>query len=307
MHLKYRPRTLDQLFGNDELKRVIPTLNLHRPILIEGFFGSGKTSLAYILAGMFGADEYNIKDINCVHFSKIDDMRSELDSLTKSSIFGKKRVLILDEIHELSEKSLKVILKPLEDEKLLKDVLIIGCTTEVGSISKILLSRFTILRVRPLTVTESKQLLDYVCSKEGIRLDKAFKQLLVEKAEGVARILLKNIALVRGAASIEEAKYLLELSFLDDMDSDVLTLYKALQVADWGVIRGMLSTLLKQKSPNMVKVGLQNLIGGRLLSDYMKEVEGDRLISLYSILDGAYKIPEKASLIVALHKFMKGR
>jgi len=307
MHIKYRPPTLEQLFGNDELKKVIPTLNLHRPILIGGVYGSGKTSVAYIIANLFGADEYNIKDINCVHFSKIDDMRSELDSLTKSSIFGKKRVLILDEIHELSEKSLKVILKPLEEEKLLKDVLIIGCTTEVNSINKILLSRFTILRVRPLTVMESKQLLDYVCEKEGIRLDKVFKQLLIEKAEGIARILLKNIALVRGAKTIEEARYLLELSFLEEVDEDVLTLYKALQVADWRVIKGLLSTLLKKRSPNTVKVGLQNLIGGRLLSDYMKEVEGDRLINLYSILDGAYGIPEKASLIVALHKFIKGR
>ena len=280
MHLKYRPRTLEQVFGNEELKRVIPTLNLHRPILLEGSYGSGKTSIAYIIAGMFGADEYNIKDINCVHFSKIDDMRSELDSLTKSSIFGKKRVLILDEIHELSDKSLKVILKPLEDEKLLKDVLIIGCTTEIQGISKILLSRFTILRVRPLTITESKQLLDYVCEKEGIRLDKAFKQLLVEKAEGIARILLKNIVLAKSTTSIDELKYLLELSVLDEVDEDVLTLYKALQISDWRVIKGLLSTLLKKKSPNTIKVGIQNLIGGRLLSDYMKANEGDRLINL---------------------------
>jgi len=301
-HLKYRPKTLETLFGNAEIKRVIPTLNLSRPILIEGPFGSGKTSVAHIIASMFGAEEFNILDVNCEHYSKVDDMRAELDNLKKSSIFGTKKVLILDEIHGLSDKSLKVILKPLEDEKLLQDVLIIGCTTEINKISAILLSRFTILKVRPLDTNESKQLLDYVCEQEGIVLQKWAKQLLIAKAEGIPRILLKNLVLVKNTPTIEEAKYLLELSILEEVDEDILTLYKVLYNGVWKNVKGLLSSLLKKKSPNAVRIGLMNLIGARLLSDYMKEEEGGRLISLYSNLEGAYTIPEKASLIAALFR-----
>jgi len=302
MHIKYRPKDLDRLFGNEEIKKVIPTLNLSRPILIEGPYGSGKTVLSHIIASMFGAEEFNILDVNCEYYSKVDDMRAELDSLKKSSIFGKKKVLILDEIHGLSDKSLKVILKPLEDEKLLQDVLIIGCTTEINSISKILLSRFTILKVRPLSNTESKQLLEYVCEQEGITLQKWAKTLLIEKAEGIPRILLKNLVLVQNTTTIEEAKYLLELSVLEEVDEDTLTLYKVLQGGNWNSIKGLLSSLLKKKSPNVIRMGLMNLIGARLLSEYMKENEGGKLIKIYDNLEGAYMIPEKASLITALFR-----
>uniref|UniRef100_A0A6M3JLE7 Putative DNA polymerase n=1 Tax=viral metagenome TaxID=1070528 RepID=A0A6M3JLE7_9ZZZZ len=308
MHLKYRPKTLEQIVGNDEIKKVIPTLRLDRPILLEGMMGSGKTSIARILASMFGADEYNITEIDCEYFSKVDNMRLELDKLTKSSLFGKKKVLILDEIHGLSDKSLKVLLTPLEKESLLKDVLIIGCTTEIKSMSEILLSRFTILRVRPLSVAESKQLLNYVCEQEGISLDKAFKQLLIEKSEGIPRILLKNINVVRGVDSIEEAKYLLELSSMGGSDPDALTLYKFLMSdLSWAKVKGVLSSILLKKSPSTIRIGLLNLISGRLVSDYFKEAEGQKLILLYENLERANQIPEKSSLIVCLYTYITNR
>jgi replication-associated recombination protein RarA len=292
------------MFGNDELKKVIPTLRLDRPILVEGSYGSGKTSIAYIIAKMFGANEYNILERDCENLSKVDNMREELENLTKTTIFGRKKVLILDEIHGLSDKSLKVLLKPLENEALLKDVLIIGCTTEVSSISKILLSRFMILRVRPLSVKESKDLLDYVCSKEGIILEKWKKQLLVEKAEGIPRLLLKNLSLLKTINDIDEAKYLLELSIIDEVDEDTLTLYKVILTKDWGTVKPVLISILKKKSPSTIKAGLLNLTAGRLTSEYFKDSEGGKLLLLTNILQNTILIPEKAGLIISLYRFV---
>ena len=307
MHLKYRPKTLEEVFGNEELKKLIPTLNLQRPILIEGSFGSGKTTLARIIANKFGAPEDNIIELDCEYFSKVENMRDELSKLGKSSIFGLKKVLILDEIHGLSDKSLKVLLTPLEDTALLKDVLIIGCTTEIQSISKILLSRLTILKVRPLSLEESRNLLTYIGQQEKFNLEKWQKDLLIEKSDGIPRLLLKNIAIVKSANTAEEARYLLELSSLEDTDEDALSVYKAVMTRDWKLIKKVLSVVLKRKSPNTIRIGIMNLIGARLISDYLKDAEGENLIGLYEVLTKAYGIPEKANLVTALYKFGQRR
>ena len=113
MHIEYRPQTLDEIFGNKHIISVLKDMGQFRPIMFEGMRGSVKTTLAYITAKMFGANDQTIEDINCVHFSKKEDMEGILEPLFKSSIFGDKKVLILDELHEVSPKAQQLLLKPL--------------------------------------------------------------------------------------------------------------------------------------------------------------------------------------------------
>ena len=177
--MEFRPTTLNDFVGNTRLKKFLKNISLVKPIMLEGDTGLGKTTLAYILADMFGAPSENITDLNCVHFSKIEDMRERLTNLGKASLFGSKKVLILDEIHELSNKTQQVLLKPLE--LLSNNIFVIACTTTTQKVIPTLLGRFDRFRVQPLDNTESMTLINIVSSKIGIKIADKFKVLLIKE------------------------------------------------------------------------------------------------------------------------------
>ena len=298
MHLKYRPQNFNEVLGNAYIKRVLQNMTEYRPIMFEGEKGAGKTSLAYIVAKEFGAPPENVTDINCVHFSKIEDMRGRMESLGRSSIFGNKKVLILDEIHMLSLASQKVLLKPLEN--LPNNVLILACTTTTEKVVGPLLDRFIRLRVKALSKKESKQLVNSISKKEGIVLEKQIEVLLLEKSEGNPRRLLTNLAKLRSVSDIDEATYLLDTSIIEEVD--VLTLWRALSSGlAWSTCKVELQKLLKDNTPESIRIGLLNLISGKLMSNYLRnDIEGKKLVTCSSILK-KFGFPEKAILIADVY------
>jgi len=301
--VEYRPEKLDDVLGNAAVKKSLASITFDKPLLFEGDTGTGKTLCAYIMAKRFGAPNENITDINCVHFSKVDDVRAMMDRLNKSSLFGDKKVLILDELHGLAYKSKQELLKPLES--LSKKILIIGCTTTVSSIDQAVLDRFDRFKLKPLTLKESKELLNRICEQENISLTKWKTSLLLDKVKGNPRRLFSGLSKIIDVDEDEEIRYILELDEVED--SDVLKLMKLL-LADtrWNIIREELDKLLNSKSPDSIRVGLVNLIGSRLMSNYFKgNNEGEKLLNLHKYVDKELPYPEKYNLTVALYRYCR--
>ena len=169
----YRPQSLDEFVGNGVIKSGINDIisnNKYAHILLEGETGSGKTTLAYIIASSFGATRENIYDINCIDIG-INDLRVLLDSLVSPSIFGNRKVVILDEVHGVSAASKSLLLKPMES--LPSEILFIACTNEPQKLPKPLLDRFTYkFKVLPLNNTDAKELIYRVAKQEEIQLPK---------------------------------------------------------------------------------------------------------------------------------------
>ncbi len=302
IHTKYRPTNLNEFIGNDAIKRALNRM-IESGDFIHTMFcgekGCGKTTLAYILAKAFGASPANIHDINCVHFAGVDSMRERLEMLS-GSVFGYKKVLILDELHELSSKAQQVLLKPLES---LKDILIIGCTTTTEKVIDTLLSRFKILRVQKLSDDESLELINRICEKENIKLSKQIKYLLVEKCEGIPRRLLIGIDTVRNVKDISDARVLLDYGVFDD-EKDALDILKAVfTYKEWGEIKRVLVNVFKKNSNyESLRVGMMNLLSHRLLSDFSIP---DRIDKMYDILKDHSGYPEKANLVMAVYKIFR--
>ena len=299
MHLKHRPKTFEEVVGNDHIKQVLKQWCENRtfnPIMFEGERGCAKTTLAHIVAKEFGAPDENITDLNCVHFSGVDNMRERMDSLHKSSLFGKYKVLILDEIHRLSAVTQQVLLKPLE--ALPPNILIIACSTEPNSLISTLLDRFVRFRVSLLNFTESEYLLSSVLAKEGITFPKWKKALLLEESEGNPRRILTGLSKIININDEEEVKYLLDLNNIEE-NSDILKLLRVFNtVNSWEPVKNELKICLKTNSPNNIRVGLMNIISGSLMSNF-PILKG---IKLYDNLIKAEVYPEKANLIMALYK-----
>lgn len=298
LHLKYRPTTLDEVVGNEEIKKVLLS-GITSPILFCGPKGSGKTTLARITSSLFGVEDVDYVD--CVFYSKIEDMRAKLDDFYGTSLFSDKKVIILDEVHALSDKSQQVFLTPLE--KRLDNRLILACTTKVEGLIPTFLDRFKVLKVKPLSVKESKLLLNRICSLENIIISKEIQVILIERAEGSPRKLLIGLDTIRNISDIPEINYLLSIVSIDT-DTDILELFKLLvSKSSWIIVKKSLNILLRSKQPEAIRQGLLSIIAARLMSDWFKDEEGNNLIVLYDCLDKADNI-QKHNLIVNLYRYI---
>lgn len=297
MHRKYRPTKRSEVLGQDHL---INSVNLDRPILLLGMTGIGKTTIAYILANEF-CNKENITEINCMRDTKKTDIEQVLDVFMKSSIFGQEKVLILEELHGLSQspKAQEGLLIPLDS--LPEHKKIIACTTEIGSLKPQLLNRFTIFKLKPLGHKDLQKLLNYVCQKEGIKLERWLKILLIEKADGVARKLLTSLPLVKDVTDEQEAEYLLDMNSID-IDTDIFELFKYIMSGqlEWIQVVTLIKTLLKTKSAESIRISMINIMSNRLSSKYLDSYnEGMKLTRGIGILSN-YFIPQESFLFMAL-------
>ena len=95
---KYRPQTLDTYVGNDTVKstfqQYIETNDVPH-LLLYGDAGSGKTTLAKIVANTIAKDNYIY--INASDENSVDTVRDKIKQFASSIGFGGLKLIILDE------------------------------------------------------------------------------------------------------------------------------------------------------------------------------------------------------------------
>ena len=100
---KYRPETLETYVGNPTVKETfqqyIKTNDVPH-LLLHGDAGSGKTTLAKIVANTIAKDNYIY--INASDENSVDNVRTKIKSFASSVGFKKIKVIILDESDFLS-------------------------------------------------------------------------------------------------------------------------------------------------------------------------------------------------------------
>src|SRR6056297_1132108 len=98
---KYRPKNIDEFFGNallkKSLKQVLKKNSIPHAVLFSGPFGSGKTSLARIFASELNCSPYDLKEIDIADFTGIDLVREIRRKMTTKPFGGSSKVYIMDE------------------------------------------------------------------------------------------------------------------------------------------------------------------------------------------------------------------
>lgn len=149
---RMRPRNLEEVYGQEDI--IGPGKLLCRAIIADrvqslifyGPPGSGKTSLAHVIARQTQADFVRINAVT----SGVKELREVIERAHNNlTLHNKKTILFIDEIHRFNKSQQDALLPSVEDGT----IIMIGATTEnpYFEVNSPLLSRARIFRLNPLS------------------------------------------------------------------------------------------------------------------------------------------------------------
>ena len=214
---RMRPRTFDEFVGQSHLvgpgkalTKLVGGGNLPS-VILWGPAGTGKTTLAHLLADAVGADMIRLSAVS----SGVADARKVMEG-AKGGLF--RTVLFVDEVHRWSKSQQDVLLPAVEQGT----VTLIGATTEnpYFSLNTPLLSRCLLLRLEPLDADAIRALLvralgdaDRGLGGASVTVRDDALDHLVEIAGGDARMALTGLeAAVLAAQSAGESEVTRDLA-----------------------------------------------------------------------------------------------
>lgn len=198
---RMRPADFSEFLGQDEiigpgspLRRAVETNHLES-LIFWGPPGSGKTTLAYLIARAIDAhfDEFSavatgVKDVRQAIERAADRLKFE----------NRKTIVFIDEIHRFNKAQQDILLPHVERGT----ITLIGATTENPSFEVIapLLSRSTVYILKPLSEETLKKIIvraledsDRGLGQLNLRIDPKAVEYLVSYADGDARAALNGL------------------------------------------------------------------------------------------------------------------
>lgn len=180
---KYRPKDWDEVEGNDWIISVLQRMidnNTTQHMIFVGQPGCGKTTLARIFASKYLGDRVDFsinhddyRELNASDERGIDIIRGRKVKQycqSRSNTPGKKRVLFLDEADGFTQDSQRALRAIMENNQ--QHVVIIMSVNHLERITeKALLSRCTVFKFEPVSLTARMQFLEDIARKEGIEFE----------------------------------------------------------------------------------------------------------------------------------------
>ncbi|WP_269714675.1 DNA polymerase III subunit gamma/tau [Caulobacter sp. NIBR2454] len=211
---KYRPRTFEDLIGQEAMVRTLAnafsTGRIAHAFMLTGVRGVGKTTTARLLARALNFESetvhapsvdltaegrhcraiiegrhMDVLELDAASRTKVDEMRELLDGVRYSPVEARYKVYIIDEVHMLSTAAFNALLKTLEEPP--PHAKFIFATTEIRKVPVTILSRcqrFDLRRVEPDVLSNH---FARIAKQEGAMVEADGLALISRAAEGSVR------------------------------------------------------------------------------------------------------------------------
>ncbi len=257
---KYRPRTFDDLIGQEAMVRTLSNAfeagRIPQAWMLTGVRGVGKTTTARILArglnyqrqdgtggptihmpelglhceAIMESRHVDVLEMDAASHTGIDDVRQIIDGIRYSPVSARYKVYIIDEVHMLSEKAFNAFLKTLEEPP--PHAKFIFATTEIRKVPVTILSRCQRFDLRRIEADKLVAHLGRICDAEGVTAEPEALAAIARAAEGSARdsLSLLDQAIAHGAGVVQ-AETVRDMLGLADR-TQVIDLFEAVMRGD---------------------------------------------------------------------------
>jgi DNA polymerase III subunit gamma/tau len=210
LYRKYRPQTFDEVVGQEAVVRTLSNAiesgNLRQAYLFAGPRGTGKTSLARILAksvncklgptahpdntchacvSISSGTSMDVIEMDAASQRGIDDIREIRERVVLQPVEGRSKVYILDEAHQLTDAAWNALLKLIEEPP--PHLLFVFCTTDLAKVLPTVRSRCQTFVFQRPRLPELVRKLRLIADGEGITVPDAALALIARGGRGAYR------------------------------------------------------------------------------------------------------------------------
>jgi len=215
LYRKYRPQTFAEVVGQEHVVQTLTNSikgnNISHAYLFSGPRGSGKTTIARLLAKAINCEEnmestskdfepcnkcsscleimasrsMDLVEIDAASHRGIDDIRELREGIKFAPVKSKYKIFIIDECHQLSKDAANALLKTLEEPP--AHAIFILATTESHKMIPTILSRCQKFDFKRLQVPEIIKKLEFISKKENVKFDNSALSLIALNSRGSFR------------------------------------------------------------------------------------------------------------------------
>jgi DNA polymerase-3 subunit gamma/tau len=210
LYRKYRPQTFDDVVGQEAvvrtLKNAITSGQVRQAYLFAGPRGTGKTSMARILAkslncaqgpttqpdgtcpaclGITAGSSLDVVEMDAASQRGIDDVREIRDRAILQPVEGRHKIYILDEAHQLTDAAWQALLKLIEEPP--PHLVFVFCTTDLSKVLPTVRSRCQTFVFQRPRLQELVRKLRLIADAEGIDVPEQALALIARGGRGAYR------------------------------------------------------------------------------------------------------------------------